>query len=342
MSVPYASQIGQQDDWSPLITNVMMLEQPMLAWLPAGREIVAATENYQAETWRNPERNSHPDGVPVGNAKSAGETRVPIEAVIQYSTKRADVTALTQHAGNVAGVPDELGKEIRKQTKELANDIECAIHSAQECRVGVTGVTGFMTRGVPNWIQTTAQSVKPVDSTIRPAAAQVDTTATASFTEDMVLNILQGVFTTTRSREAITAFVAPTAKRLINKWPSLDGASTINGGAYPTPVRGGAFDRNIMRYESPFGPVDLVLDANNYALDSNGVMQSGTTYNTHSIFFLHQSKWKFHYGVFKGGSGSPNWIKSPYEGGKESAFCETVWRLTCLNPQGEAKYAPAS
>lgn len=342
MSLPYANQIGQQADWAPLVTNVQMVDTPMLAWLPVGGEIVSAKRHYQCETWRAPARNSHPNGVPVGNELAAGDTRKELVAVIQYSTKRTGVTNLQQNFGNVAGVPDEMGKAIRVATKELTRDMEAAIHSAQEARVGVDGTTGYMTRGVPNWIQRTAQSVEPVDSSLYPSTAQVDTTATASFTEDMVLNILQGAFDTTRSRDPITAFVSPTSKRLINKWPSLDGAAAINGGAYPNPVRGGAFDRNIVRYDSPFGPVDLVLDANNYALDSNGVAQSGTTYNTHSIFFLHQGMWEFNYGVMNGRTGEPNWIKSGYEGGKDSAFCETVWMLTCKNPKGESKYAPAS
>jgi hypothetical protein len=344
MALKYSDQVGQQEDWANVITNVAMVDTPKLAWLPEGPNIISTERLYQAETYRPPSRNSHADGVPVGGEQSAGETRKELRSVIQYSTKRAGVTVLQQGFGNVAGVEDELGREIRKQTKELSKDIEAAISSAQECRVGVSGTTGYMTRGIPNWIQASPQAVYPVDSSLYPSAAQISTTATASLTEDVILNILQGMGTTTRDKQTITAFIGPTLQRIINNWPMFvpSSGSTINGGAYPSAVRGGAFDRGIVRYISPFGPVDLVLDYNNYALDSNGVAQSGTTYNTHSAFFLHQDKWQFSWGSMNGGSGKPKWVESGYEGGKRSAFCESVWMLTCLNPQGEGKYAPAS
>ena len=344
MSLKYSDQIGQQPDWANVVTNVAMVDTPKLAWLPIGKSLVSTERHYQAETYRSPGRNSHPDGVPVSGEQSAGETRKELRSVIQYSTKRAGVTILSQNLGNVAGVEDELGREIRKQSKELSKDIEAAISSAQEARIGVSGTTGYLSRGIPNWIQRSAQAVYPVDSTLYPAAAQVDTTATASLTEDVVLNILQGIGNTTRGKAAITAFISPNLQRAFNNFPMFvpSTGSTVNGGNYTSEVRGGAFDRGIVRYVSPYGTVDLVLDYNNYALDSNGVLQSGTTYNTYSGFFLHQDKWEFSWGTMNGGSGQPKWMESAYEGGKRSAFCESVWMLTCLNPAGEAKYAPAT
>lgn len=344
MSLKYSDQVGQQEDWANVITNVAMIDTPKLAWLPSGPSVKSMEHQYQAETFRAAGRNSHADGTPVGGEQSAGETRKALRSVAQYSTKRAGVTVLGQEFGNVAGVTDELGREIRKQTKELSKDIEAAISSAQECRVGVTGTTGYLTRGIPNWIQRSAQATYPVDSSLYPADAQISTTATASLTENVILDILQGIGTTTRSKQTITAFIGPTLQRIINLFPMFvpSTGSTINGGAYPSAVRGGAFDRGIVRYASPFGPVDLVMDFNNYALDSNGVAQSGTTYNTHSAFFLHQDKWSFSWGAMNGGSGQPKWMESAYEGGKRSAFCESVWMLTCLSPAGEGKYAPAT
>ena len=308
--------------------------------------LVQAEDQYQAESWKDPARNSHPDGVSVTGATSAGDQRVGLRSVIQYSTKAANVSVLTQKLGNNAAVDDELGAEITKQSKELANDMECAMLSAQESRVGVTGTTGYMTRSVPNWILRSAQAVYPVDSSQYPAAAQINTsTATGSLTEDTILDILQGVGETTESSETVTCFAGPLLRRKFNNFPVLTSGSTstVNGGSYPSPVRGGAFDRGINRYTTPFGfELDLVTSYRNYKLDSNGVVQSATDAIRGAGFFLHQSKWKFSWGVFKGGSGMPQWITKPYEGGKYEAFCEQVWMLQCLSPKGEARYTPAS
>ena len=335
MALKFEDVIGVQQDWANVVTNVQMVDTPFLGWLPVGKAPVQPERLYQADKFRDPAPNSHADGTPVDGAKSAGENRKSLRSIIQYLSKAANVTKLTQDYGNQAGVADELAREITTQTKELSKDIECAFLSAQECRVGVSGTSGYMTRGVPNWVQASAQSVYPVDSSLYPSTAQLDTTATASLTEDVVLNIMQGIGTTTRGTAPVTAFVAPNLQRAFNNFPMFtpSTASTVNAGAYPSPLRGGVLDRGITRYVTPFGPLDLVLSFNNYAFTTGT-----STLKTHSAFFLHQDKWE----VAWGQGGMPKWVQKPYEGGQYEAFCEAVLMLTCWNPKGEAKYAPAS
>lgn len=330
------------EDWANVVTNVSMVNTPCLAWLPMGKKPVQAERSYQAEAYKDAAVNSHADGVTVQGATSAGDQRVSLRSVIQYSTKAASVTKLTQDYGNNAAVQDELGKEITKQTKELSNDIESALLSSQDCRVGVSGTTGFMSRGIGSWIATGAQTTYPVDSTQRPATAQVDTTATGSLTEDVVLNILQSIGSTTESNETVTCFAGPTFRRAFNNFPMFTPAtaSTVNSGAYPNPVRGAAFDRGINRYITPFGfEVDLVTSWRNHRWDVNlAAIASTSTLRTHGSYFLHQSKWEFAWGE----GGKPNWVQKPYEGGKYEAFAESIWMLTCWTPKGEAKWAPAT
>lgn len=337
--LPYAQTVGKKEDWANVVTNVQMINTPFMAWLPLGKQPAQAEYLYQAESYKNPGRNSHPDGVNVTGATSAGDQRVQLRSLIQYFTKAADVTKLAQDYGNNAAVADELATEIRKQTKELSNDMEAACLSPQECRIGVSGTVGYMWRGFPNWVQASAQAVYPVDSSQYPASTQISTTATASLTEDVVLNILQGIGQTTQSNETVTAFCGPNARRAFNNFPMFipSSGTTINGGAYKREVRGGAFDRGIVRYVTPFGfEVDLVTSWRNYILDSNGNYQTGTTYNNYSMLFAHQSKWEFRWG------NKPTWTQKPYAGGKYEAFCEAIAQLVCWTPKGEGIYAPAS
>lgn len=333
MALPFENVVGVQQDWANVVTNVQMVDTPFLGWIPVGRSVVQPERLYQAESFRKPAANVHPDGTPVQGAKSAGENRKQLRSLIQYLTKAASVTKLTQDYGNQAGVADELAHEITNQTKELSKDIECAFLSAQECQIGVTGTKGYQTRGVPNWIQTTAQAVYPVDSSLFPAAAQVDTTATASMSEDVILNIMQGIGTTTRSTRPVTAFIAPNLQRQVNNFPMFTPGSgaTLNQGAYPQPLRGGVYERGVTRYITPFGPIDFVLSYNNFALSP-----AATTLTTNSGLFLHQDMWE----IAWGNGGMPKWVQKPYEGGQYEAFAETVLMLTCFNPKGEGKYAP--
>lgn len=337
--IAYSAVVGKKEEWAAIVTNVAMINTPFLAWLPNGDKPAQMEYLYQADAYKTPARNSHPDGVTVTGATSAGDQRVSLKAVAHYSTKAASVSKLTQDYGNNAAVSDELGTEISKQTKELSDDMEAHCLSDQDCRVGATGTSGYMTRGVPHWIQRSAQTTYPVDTTQYPDSAQISTTATASLTEDILLDVFQGVGNKTQRNETLTAFCGPNLRRAFNNFPMFTpaAASTINGGAYPRAVRGGAFDRGIARYVTPFGfEVDLVTSWRNYRLTSAGVAQSGTTYNTHSGLFLHQSKWEFRWG------NKPEWMRKVYEGGKYEAFCEAIWQLVCWSPAGEAKYAPAT
>lgn len=340
MSLNYSAVVGKQEEWGNFVTNPLDLtNNPFMAWLPLGDKPAQARYDYQAESYKAPARNSHPDNVTVTGATSAGDDRDQLSIYIQYSTKAASVGKLQQDFGNNAAVLDELATEIEKQTTELRNDMENAMLSAQETRLGVSGTTGYMTRGVPNWISTSAQAVLPVPVNQRPTTDQVNATATASLTEDIVLNVLQGMGTTTQSNETVTCFSGPSGRRAWNNFPLFTPAtaSTINGGAYPNPVRGKAFDRGVNRYVTPFGfEVDLVTSWKNYGLTSAGVAQSGTTYNSHSMMFLRQSKWEFRWGS------KPQWIRKAYEGGKLDAFAETIWQLVCRTPRGEGLYAPAT
>src|SRR5262245_6237132 len=329
MALAYSAVVGKQEWWADAVTNVSMMATPFLAWVPLGDNPVQAERLYQADSYKDPVVNSHPDGTPVGNATSAGDQRVQLRSVIQYSSKAASVTKLTQDYGNVAGVADELGREIAKQTKELSNDYECAALSSQPNRVGVSGTIGYLTRGIGQWILNSAQTTYPVDSSQYPPAAQIDTTATASLTEDIMLNIFQSIGQTTESNETLTAFCGPNLRRAFNNFPMFTPAtaSTINGGAYSSPVRGGAFDRGISRYVTPFGfEVDLVTSWRNHRWDSSlAAIASTSTLRTHGAYFLHQSKWQ----VAWGEGGKPNWVATPYLGGQYSSFCESVWMLTC-------------
>jgi hypothetical protein len=334
--IEYSQIVGKQEDWAQVVTNVQMVDTPFLGWLPVGKNPVQAERLYQGDYFDDPVTNSHADGKPVDGGKSAGRNRAQLRSLIQYMTKAANVTKLDQDLGNVAGVADELAAEITKQTKELSKDIEAAFLSAQECRIGISGTSGYMTRGVPNWIQTTDQAVYPVNANLKPPSASISTTATASLTEDVVLNILQSVGSTTRSTRTITAFVGPSGQRAFNNFPIFvpSTASTVNAGAYPSEIRGGVLDRGIKRYASPFGDVDLVLSYNNHTLDA----ASTSTLRSHSAYFLHQDMWE----VAWSGGGMPKWVQKPYIGGQYEAFCEAILMLTCWNPKGEAKYEPAT
>ena len=341
----YGQIIGKKEDWSNVITNVEMFSTPVLSWLPIGEDFNDPIQFYQAEKFADPVRNIHIDGKPVTDFIAAGQDRGELSAFMQYSSKAAAITKVHQELGNIAGIPNsktasggELGREMVKKLKELSRDIETNILSNFGEQKDNTNV-GWATRAIPVWVQTgTTNQLTGFETPVqfRPPSASIDTTATASMSEDIVLNILQSIGGVTRDKGVVTAICAPTAKRLFNNMPMflpigvLAGTSNLNAGANPNPLRGQTYDRVIERYNSDFGPVDLMLSWWNHYLDTTQV----ATMLTHSVYFLHRDMWEFNWKL------RPDWVLKAPQGGGYEAFCETFWRIRCLNPKGEGAWKP--
>jgi len=342
----YSQIVGNQEDWADIITNVEMMETPFLDWLPVGDKPVNVLHNYQAEKYEDPVLNAHVDGRPVSGFASAGDGRGKLIALIQYFTKTSSVTRLHQDVSNIAGIEDELGRDMVKRTKELARDIEVAFLEGTD-HVEGSSTTAYKTRGVASWISNSAQSLYPVPVDFRPPTASISTTASASLTENTILDILESMGQVTKSKNPITAFPGQKAKRAFNNIPLFNPQATLvpGGTAVATGItyskNGKTIDRIFERYMSDFGPIDLPgISWYNVALSG------GTVEKAYCTYFLHQNMWQLRWGpgseATKSKSGKPTWIRKPYEGGSYEAFCETLAMLECLNPKGEGRYQPTS
>jgi len=334
--INYDNIIGNQQDWANFITNVESSEAPFISWLPVGDKPVNVLHQYQAERYRDPVDNSHVNGTPVTGFLSAGDSRAELKALVQYFTKAAAVTTLHQEVSDIAGVADEMARELDKCTTELTFDIEAALLEDADHREDNTTV-GYKTRGVGSWVSSSAQTLYPVDSNFRPPAASVITTATGAITENSVIDVLQSMATVRRSAAPVTAFCGPSAKRAFNQMALFTPASTLVGGS-PTGKTGvittgsstATLDRIVERYVTDFGTVELNLSWRNIAFDTNTVSRAYTTY------FLHRDMWQLRWNK------KPEWMRKEYQGGAHEAFCEAILMLVCKSPRAEGKWQPTS
>lgn len=344
--IRYQQIVGNQEDWANVVTNVEMMETPFLDWLPTTEKPENVEKSYQAEKYADPVENSHIDGRAITGFASAGDNRARLRSLIHYFTKTTSVSRLHQDASNIAGLNDELAADIAKRTKELSRDMEAAFLEDDDHRED-NGAVGYKTRGVGSWVSSSAQALYPVHADFRPPSASISTTASSSLTENLVLDILASMGGVTKSKEVITAFVGHSAKRAFNNMPLFTPASTLVGGSptgstgvvYTKALKDRAIDRTIERYNSDFGPVDLVLSWYNVAFSSSAIEKAYCSY------FLHQSKWAMAWGPGNSSgakSGKPTWFRKDYEGGAYEAFCEALAMLVCWNPKGEGRYQPTS
>jgi hypothetical protein len=77
------------------------------------------------------------------------------------------------------------------------------------------GLNPYETRGLPAWIQTTAQTDLPVPEAVRPPAGSVYTGTLADFTEDALTDVLEVQYNIRKSRVTLDGVVASKLKRQI-------------------------------------------------------------------------------------------------------------------------------
>lgn len=333
----YSQIVGNQQDWARFVTNVEMLDTPFLDWLPTGDKPVNVELRYQVESFRDPVENSHINGKPVTGFVSAGENRAMVRALVHYMTKAAGSSTLQQEVTDIAGVRDDLARELTKVTKEMSRDMEAHFLDRLDHREGNT-VQGYKTRSVGSWIQTGEQALYPVDESARPPAASVSTTASGSLTENTILDVLESMGRVTKSSKLKTGFVGPRLKRAFNNMPRFTPLSALVGGS-PTGSTGVVYTKDLSkreistvmeRYHSDYGYVDLVISHFLSFFSGTDIEKLFTGY------FLHQDMWELRWNK------QPEWIKKAYEGGAMQAFCEAIFMLVCKNPKGEGRYAPTT
>lgn len=318
--------VGNQEDWASYVTNVEMREQPFLDFLPVGTKPVNALFNYQAERFRTPRRNAHVDGKPFLEPFNAGDSRTQLKALIQWFDHGVAVSKLTQDVSNIAGVADELAREIPKSMKEMSQDMEVNFLEDNDCREDNKAV-GYLTRGVGSWLSTSAQGLYPVDAAFRPPASSVVSTAWATVTEDAVRGILQNIWEETKSSEKLTCFGGSDVIKSIADWqyrlPGSNAASPTVNAAVKISFKDKTISRAVRNYEGDFQDVEYVPNPWLVFLSGSSSARRGRAY------YLHRSKWEVRWNQ------KPLVYKPEFKGGGYEAFMDAICMLVCKNPRGE-------
>jgi hypothetical protein len=320
--------VGNQEDWAQYVTNIEMRETPYLDWLPTGDKPVNPLFSYQAERFRTPRRNAHVDGKPFSEPYSAGDSRAQLKALIQWFDHGVSVSKLTQDVTNIAGIADELAREIPKALKEMSSDMEVNFLEDNDHRED-NKVVGYLTRGVGSWMSTSAQALYPVDSNFRPPSASVITTAWSSVTEDGVRGMLQSIWEETKSNEMLTAWAGSDAIKGISDWQHRipSSASTVNPAVKRT-FKDKTITRAVRHYEGDFMDVEYVPNPWLVFLTGSASARKGR------VYYQHRSKWEIRWNQ------KPRVYRPEFKGGSYEAFMDAIVMQVCKNPRGEGMHAP--
>jgi hypothetical protein len=224
------SQTGIRQDLSDLIAVVDAKTCPVISMAKKGAEPINPLTQWQADAFN---AATVPAGVLSNTDVSSSDfvdnaaNRVLLSARIQKFREVPSVDDLAQHVSEVAGIgkKKEMARAVSKSLEQMKRSMEAAFCSDQE-GVEQSGVTPYKTRGLGKWIQNGAQSDLPVNSAYRTPTASINTTVTASLTENNIQDMLQSLYEQTGKSQTYSLVCGPALKRQFTAFTRTQFAST--------------------------------------------------------------------------------------------------------------------
>jgi hypothetical protein len=224
------SQTGIRQDLSDLIAVVDAKTCPVISMAKKGAEPINPLTQWQADAFN---AATVPAGVLSNTDVSSSDfvdnaaNRVLLSARIQKFREVPSVDDLAQHVSEVAGIgkKKEMARAVSKSLEQMKRSMEAAFCSDQE-GVEQSGATPYKTRGLGKWIQNGAQSDLPVNSAYRTPTASINTTVTASLTENNIQDMLQSLYEQTGKSQTYSLVCGPALKRQFTSFTRTQFAST--------------------------------------------------------------------------------------------------------------------
>jgi hypothetical protein len=224
------SQTGIRQDLSDLIAVVDAKTCPVISMAKKGAEPINPLTQWQADAFN---AALVPAGVLSSSDVSSSDfvdnaaNRVLLSARIQKFREVPSVDDLAQHVSEVAGIgkKKEMARAVSKSLEQLKRSMEAAFCSDQE-GVEQSGATPYKTRGLGKWIQNGAQSDLPVNSAYRTPTSSINTTVTASLTENNIQDMLQSLYEQTGKSQTYSLVCGPALKRQFTSFTRTQFAST--------------------------------------------------------------------------------------------------------------------
>jgi hypothetical protein len=322
-----ANQVGKRQEISEKIFNVESEKTPFLSLLKKGPTPNQMLMSWQGFVYPNVPSTGIKDGTPATTPLSV--PRVLVEGCAQHFRREWGVTTLAQLT-NVAGVGrNEVGFQRAQAMILLRRMIEQQLLSVDDCAVEA-GETPWTTRGVFSWISNSAQSVKPVDSSLRNAAGAIHAAALSGLTEAAFRDLIEAAYGETREPVSLDGFVGVDLKALLDDFTQLypTGTGTSQAKAHYNVTDVETYKNKVEWLRFSVGDVRLHLNPFLAVTSSTG---AASAYTPKSGAFLNMDMWEL------------GWLKNPAntnlspDGSGEKGFIDAVAGLKCFNPKGQMK-----
>ena len=343
-STPLANTSAAREDLADYIAIVDAKSTPFVSMSPKGKDIGNMQFSWLVDNYGAPALAGVVDGtdVTVANASNAVVARTRLNNYGQAFRRdlRVGFIAETQ---NVAGVTDELANGIAKKLVELKRDMEATFMCSNQAAQADNGTNAYLTGSLGNWLLAdSASNIGAVasGSAFKPASGAIDTTASASFTEVTVQNVLTAIYGNTGTFRDYDCILGSTLKRAFTNLTASGTSVTINTNAIAaTSVRtfnqdlgSDTFKASIDIFEGDFGR--LVLHPSTFigGKNTNATLAS----QAFKGYVIPMDMVEVRYAKL------PQVKQLPDAGGGPARLVEAIAGLVCKNPSGFGMFNGAS
>jgi hypothetical protein len=258
-----SSQIGKREDLSDLIATADRKNTPFYNSVRKGAIPKNVVFQWQMDKYNDPTADtsktansggtvllgtsSTVDGTDasVTDGFAVSNTRALAQNYAHTFDKTVGIGFLAEDVSTVAGAPSELARSVARRIVEMKREIEKHMLSGSNAVAQVTAAgdakTGYKTKALGSFIHedgksaaggtegstfTVAGNFQPTSTSVAATAAPVFEGAITLFSEELVQNMLQGIYDNTGSIRDYTGLVGTTLKR---KFTNLASTNTVTG-----------------------------------------------------------------------------------------------------------------
>jgi hypothetical protein len=325
---------GVRENLTDFLTILEPEDTPKLSMLSKGKRPTNTYQEWQMDTLSAPAFGGVIEGTDVTQFANKAANRARAGNYIQLFRRPWMVSRIAEEI-DVAGVANEVANAKMKCMREIKRDIEAMIGSDQD-RQQDNGTVPYLSRALGAWISASGPSDIP--AAYRTPSASVNTTATASLTEDGFNSVFQSLFEVNGGKRSYTLFAGPSLKRAISKFQRQEGTTTAKSYQVTQDASEHRIDLNVEIYSGDFHTVTIIPDLfNGLVSDSSGTGTFAPTNQSRARGYIIDPDL-----VSLGYMIGMESVELPDQGGGRRGFIHCVNTLMAKNPRGLGKFAASS
>ena len=255
-------QVGKREFLFDFISLDDFKEKPLLAMIPKEQKLTNMRMDWQADLYNAPNTDGSADGVPVKAITNQAANRVKISSYAQKFRETAGVGSIAEKISKVAGNSQgEMARALDKATEQISRSIEAAIGSDNDAQNEESEAKPYLMRGLGKWYNNTTQTVLPYDAKYSTPAASINTTATASLSEETdVKPVLESIYTQYGQAQDLTLVCGTALKRAFTRLTQIASATTntqVSIRTFNQDISEKKVTSNVLFYEGDFNNVQL-------------------------------------------------------------------------------------